>query len=65
MAKKHKEKEAKPMPGGTHGAHEETKSQVKPGPINDPSMHPVNNVPQATDSRWAEQLDPNQVPGAF
>lgn len=27
-----------------------------PGPINDPSNHPVDNIPNATDPRWAEEL---------
>ena len=61
MAKKHKES----AKGATHGQHPETMSQMRPGPTNDPANHPVNNVPQATDSRWAEQLDPSQAPGAY
>lgn len=31
-------------------------SPQAPGPINDPSNHPIDNVPQATDPRWAEML---------
>ena len=70
MAKKHEgstktpHKESKPMPGGTHGEHPETMSQVRPGPINDPHNHPIDNIPNATDDRWAEQLS-GQVPGAY
>jgi hypothetical protein len=72
MAKKHEgstktpHKDSKPaMPGGTHGEHPETMSQMRPGPINDPAQHPVNNIPAPQDSRWAEQLDPSQVSGAY
>ncbi len=65
MAKKHKDKSKQPMPGATHGDHPETMSQVRPGPVNDPHNHPVNNIPPPTDDRWAEALSTTNVPGAY
>lgn len=38
-------------------------SPAAPGPINDPADHPVNNLPDATDPRWAEMLQASQTPG--
>lgn len=37
------------MPAGTPQA---------PGPINDPSDHPSNNIPNPTDPRWGQVLSP-------
>lgn len=36
-------------------------SPETPGPINDPSSHPIDNVPDATDPRWGNILQAQGV----
>lgn len=40
-------------------------SPQAPGPINDPSNHPVDNIPEATDPRWAEMLQAQGAQGGM